>query len=405
MQNQPGSTKRPICPSCSKPTRTCICTRFKASKIDNSVAITILQHSLEKNHPLNSTRIALLGLNNLQIVSVFDVNFQAKFSIRVLDPDTEMGSRYIEERNDFCEKDCNFIGFNKYPEMGSSYIGERNDFCENDASCRGYKKYCNEVTEGTIDLDGKLSLSEDFEGEKMGDELLVSAHLFDERSGSCTLEVQECVENGEAFLEGTTSRSYEEASIDFSIEKYGVISSFGHCWMAKGELKEPMFEKLLECKEAVDDLARGFVVKKLQRKQINGILLDDKSEEFEIIIPQGSVLLFPSEKAVGIGELQCEVKNLIVLDGTWAKARRMYNENPWLKVLPHLKLDIDTMSLYNEVRQQPKAGYLSTIESIVYSLKAIGNDCEGLDGLLDVFESMVGDQRRFKNERMNEELT
>ncbi|MED6216202.1 hypothetical protein PIB30_005081 [Stylosanthes scabra] len=92
-------------------------------------------------------------------------------------------------------------------------------------------------------------------------------------------------------------------------------------------------------------------------------------------------------------------KNLIVLDGTWSKAKRVYSENPWLKIWPHLKLEVNEMSLYSDVRHQPKAGYLSTIESIVHALKAFGEENhEDLDRLLVTFEAMVGDQRRCKYE-------
>ena len=78
----------------------------------------------------------------------------------------------------------------------------------------------------------------------------------------------------------------------------------------------------------------------------------------------------------------------------------MYRENPWLKLLSHLKLDPGKESLYREVRHQPKAGCLSTIESIICALKGLGNDMEGLDELLGVFESMIGDQRRCKDEKL-----
>ena len=40
---------------------------------------------------------------------------------------------------------------------------------------------------------------------------------------------------------------------------------------------------------------------------------------------------------------------------------------------------------------------MSTIESIVYAMKEMGEDTESLDNMLDVFESMVGDQRRCKD--------
>lgn len=237
---------------------------MKTPILDNSVSVTIIQHKLEKKHPLNSTRIATIGLKNLNVVWVSDVNPQAQF------------------------------------------------------------------------------------------------HLIQPNS------TVEC---------------------SFTIEKHGHIDS-----------QRPNFDQLLASPVARDGLNKGFVVRKFAKEQLNGRFED---EEFEIEVPCGSVLLFPSEESVGVEDIDFEVKNLIVLDGTWAKAKRMYSENPWLKLLPHLKLDLDKLSLYGEVRNQPRAGYLSSIESIVYALKAVGENPEGLDGLLDVFESMVGDQRRCKDERLS----
>ncbi|KAL0443384.1 UNVERIFIED_CONTAM: hypothetical protein Slati_2061100 [Sesamum latifolium] len=171
--------------------------------------------------------------------------------------------------------------------------------------------------------------------------------------------------------------------------------------MILDECQNMSFDQLLASDIAVDDVRKGFVVKKLQTQLMEGSNEYKESEEFEIAVPPGSVLLFPSEGSVDVEAVNFEVKNLIVLDGTWAKAKRMYNENPWLRFLPHIRLDVDKLSLYSEVRHQPRAGYLSTIESIVYAMKSIGEDSDGLDGLLDVFESMIGDQRRCKDERLS----
>jgi DTW domain-containing protein YfiP len=135
---------------------------------------------------------------------------------------------------------------------------------------------------------------------------------------------------------------------------------------------------------------------------LNGEENVEEYEEFELEVCPGSVLLFPSDNAVSVSDLDdigFEVKNLIVLDGTWAKAKRIYSENPWLNILPHLKLEVNEMSLYGEVRNQPKVGYLSTTESVVFALKAVGENHKGLDNLLDTFECMVDDQRRCKDER------
>lgn len=83
--------KRPICPSCSKAARVCLCSRIRSRNLDNSVSVTILQHSSERNHPLNSTRIAKLGLKNVNVVTVFEVDFEARFEIRLLEPGLESG--------------------------------------------------------------------------------------------------------------------------------------------------------------------------------------------------------------------------------------------------------------------------------------------------------------------------
>lgn len=261
------------------------------------MAVTILQHSLEKKHPLNSTRIASIGLQNLSVISVSDVNYEAQFVIRLLNSNLEMASQNLDEKSSINIKDSNF------------------------------------------DIN---------------------------------------------------------AVVSFTIEKYGANCSF----------QNQDLSKLFGSRAATDDIRKGFLVKKLQRKPLNGSSEYQESEEFEVAVPPGSVLLFPSENSIGMEEIDFEVKNLIVLDGTWAKAKRMYNENPWLKVLPHVKLDVEKLSLYSEVRHQPRAGYLSTIESIVYALKAVGEeDSEGLDHLLDVFESMVGDQRRCKDDRLKQRLS
>ncbi|MCD7463932.1 hypothetical protein HAX54_051710 [Datura stramonium] len=297
MVTESGHSKRPMCPSCSKPVRFCLCTRLKTPCLENSVAVTILQHSLEKNHPLNSTRIASIGLQNLSVISVSDVNYEAQFLMRLLNSNLEMGSQKLDENSSTNIKDSNFDS---------------------------------------------------------------------------------------------------NAAASFTIEKYGAI-----CPSQKQDL-----DKLLASRAAINDIRKGFLVKKLQRKLLDGSSEFQELEEFEITVPPGSVLLFPSENSIGTEEIDFEVKNLIVLDGTWAKAKRMYNENPWLKMLPHVRLDVERLSLYSEVRRQPRAGYLSTIESIVYALKAVGEkDSEGLDHLLDVFESMVGDQRRCKDEGLRQRLS
>lgn len=349
-----GKSKRPICPSCSKPTRTCLCSRILTPPIPNSVHVTILQHALESNHPLNSVRIAILGLNNLTVSTVSDVNFQSRFLIQLLD--------------------SNSISVGNVPNtLFSHEIEEAHDLFGNKNS-------------NLIDTDSD-GLKNDIE---------------------TVNQVSACVEvNDEVKLCDDTTSGYGEPAITVTIGKYGAISSLSHIWMQQCKSIELSFDNILSSPEACEALSKGFLVKKLQKKLLNREESVEEYEEFELEVCPGSVLLFPSDNAVSVSDLDSvgfEVKNLIVLDGTWAKAKRIYSENPWLNILPHLKLEVNEMSLYGDVRNQPKAGYLSTIESIVFALKAVGEDHKGLDNLLDTFESMVGDQRRCKDERLSKLL-
>lgn len=347
METESGHTKkRPTCPNCSKPIKICLCARLKSPVFQNSIAVTILQHSLEKKHPLNSTRIATIGLKDVSVSSVSDVNFQARFFIRFLVSDEHEGSDFGKRKWDFVEMPLSLNVFEKPSNFGAGEYDE--GLCPSSLPN-------GEFSETRMDY----------------------------------LEIKKRDIN--IMANGAVSGRSGGAVFTFTIEKYGVIkSSFDH--------------HLLDSKKAAELLTKGFVVKKLQTKQLNGTTVVDleEFEEFDIKVPPGSILLFPSEKSVGIEAIDFEVKNLIVLDGTWAKAKRMYNENPWLKLLPHVKLEItDKLSLYSEVRHQPRAGYLSTIESIVYALKAFGENSDKLDCLLDLFESMVGDQRRCRDERLS----
>ncbi|KAJ0983115.1 hypothetical protein J5N97_011370 [Dioscorea zingiberensis] len=291
-----ASSKRPLCDHCSKPLRTCLCSRLTSPPIDNSISITVLQHNLEKRHPLNSIRIAKLGLRNLSVIPISDVNFDSRLLIRPLDPNPD---------------DTN--------------------------------------PPKSLDLDG----IEKYEAEEHGEKCRIRWH--------------------DGFISIGVDRG------------------------AKPDMKSVLASPIGEAA-----ISNGFKAKKLQRKQMRGGSGDETEEveEYEIVIPAGSALLYPGDGSMALEAVDFQVKHLVVLDGTWGKARRMYCENPWLKLMPRLSLDRKRESLYSEVRHEPKAGCLSTVESIVYALKTLrGGDEEKLDELLVLFESMVGDQRRCKEEK------
>ncbi|CAN1151262.1 hypothetical protein LINPERPRIM_LOCUS28272 [Linum perenne] len=284
MASSDSNKKRPTCPSCSKPLQVCLCAKLRHHGLfQNKVNVTILQHSLETKHPLNSARIAKIGLNNLHLHIVNDVQYDARFVIRI-------------------------------PGSGGA--------------------------------------------------------------STCIITMK--------ILKGG-------GIVDLNCELMSSFSNFDQI------LASPLVVKFA--------LENGFTVQKLNRRNVSGSE-QDYQEEFELNVPASSVLLYPSDESVSVDELRgmdFEVKNLIVLDGTWSKAKKMYKENPWLKLLPHLKLELGEPSLFSEVRRQPKAGCLSTIESIVHALKAAGEEPkERLDELLEVLGSMVADQRRYRDDRLSQ---
>ncbi|XP_010443071.1 PREDICTED: uncharacterized protein LOC104726018 [Camelina sativa] len=348
-------SKRSTCPSCDKPSQLCLCKKMRVPCFDNEVSVTILQHSLERKHALNSARIARLGLKNVSVTTVFDVHDEAEFVIRVI------GSGC-------CKIDTNC--------SDSGYRVENGASLELDGSS---KLGSGSVENLEFENNGRLGFAESLKlSQHSGESSSRDLRVTDQKIGSC---------------EGSVS----EDLIRMCMKKHGVISNISHSLMLETSVENPSFDHILASPAAMDVLAKGFVVTKFS----------EGKREFELEVPPGSALLFPSEESVKINDLkekeeELKLKNLIVLDGTWSKARRIYLENPWLKILCcHVKLEIEGTSLYKEVRRQPRAGCLSTIESIVYAMKEMGEDPEGLDNMLNVFESMVEDQRRCKDENFN----
>ncbi|KAJ4975814.1 hypothetical protein NE237_000920 [Protea cynaroides] len=396
--------KRPFCPSCSKPARLCLCARIKTPSLDNSIAVTILLHSQEKKHPLNSTRIATLGLKNLTVATVSDVHFEAKFFIRLLEPcprivGTPTGNEGISTLVTQSEKMRALIPPNAECGLTNDINGLRHrprTLLQNPTLSTSNLTVLEAEHEAAIKSNGEVQ-------EKQSCIEMISTLPALKETLSDTQAAADA--NGKQlskdFDQTEAARSGEEPIITATIAKCGYTCSLIRLQTPQNRIEKPDFDHLLATQVGQDAVANGFVVKKLQKKQLNGSKELEEYEEFEIVIPPGSALLFPTKKSIGVEAVDFEVKHLIVLDGTWGKANRMYHENPWLKLLPHLKLDPSNMSLYSEVRHQPKAGYLSTIESIVSALKAFGDNREGLDELLDVFESMVVDQRRCKDERVS----
>jgi DTW domain-containing protein YfiP len=90
----------------------------------------------------------------------------------------------------------------------------------------------------------------------------------------------------------------------------------------------------------------------------------------------GTAVLFPSPHAP---RLTAPPRQVIVLDGTWAQARRMIQRIPALRTLPRLSLPARTcpglrpgLSLDEPLRKPTVAGGFSTIEAMAGALVILG---------------------------------
>ncbi|WP_028024911.1 tRNA-uridine aminocarboxypropyltransferase [Enterovibrio calviensis] len=81
-------------------------------------------------------------------------------------------------------------------------------------------------------------------------------------------------------------------------------------------------------------------------------------------------------------------RGIILLDGTWRKAFKMYQLSRNLHSLPAVKLDDISEGNYR-IRKSPIEGGLSTVEAGYYALSAMTHDGERYQPLLTAFDGMI----------------
>ena len=104
-------------------------------------------------------------------------------------------------------------------------------------------------------------------------------------------------------------------------------------------------------------------------------------------------VLYPADNAEKL-DVQIEstaatsIEVLIIIDGTWRKAHKIWQLNPQLHQLKVLTFNEVRSSDYR-IRKEPEAGCLSTVESIVFALRILERNTQAYQGLLDLFIEMV----------------
>jgi DTW domain-containing protein len=83
------------------------------------------------------------------------------------------------------------------------------------------------------------------------------------------------------------------------------------------------------------------------------------------------------------------LQGIVVLDGTWSKAKTLWWRNPWLSKLNRMTLRPSNPSIYGRLRAEPRRDYVSTLESVAAALTLCGEPTEVETGLSRVFRTLV----------------
>lgn len=83
------------------------------------------------------------------------------------------------------------------------------------------------------------------------------------------------------------------------------------------------------------------------------------------------------------------LEGIIVLDGTWSRAKSLWWRNPWLNKLNRMSLTPKNPSIYGRLRAEPRREYVSTLESVAAALTTCGESPEIEAGLSRVFRTLM----------------
>lgn len=107
-------------------------------------------------------------------------------------------------------------------------------------------------------------------------------------------------------------------------------------------------------------------------------------------LPPDAAVLYPHRDAVDLAELPPGERpsTLVVLDGTWAHAKKLYRDNAWLASHRHVRLHPAEPSRYR-IRTEPQEDYVSTLEAIAGALRILEPDNARVDRLVEAFDRMI----------------
>jgi DTW domain-containing protein YfiP len=111
-------------------------------------------------------------------------------------------------------------------------------------------------------------------------------------------------------------------------------------------------------------------------------LSDDERLFRQLLRRPDAYVLFPTKTSRNAADIFNNVKSsnnsyvLVVIDGTWREAKKMYVRSPVLQNLPAIHLDLRVIERKSEyvVRTQPTEQCLSTVEIVAHTIEILEND-------------------------------
>ncbi len=149
-------------------------------------------------------------------------------------------------------------------------------------------------------------------------------------------------------------------------------------------LQHPREARLAICSAWLSRLA-------LQSAELHqGVDLDALPRVREVCADPGAALLFPGPGAEpAAARAGSPPSFLVVVDGTWHQAERMIQRSRLLSALPRLSVAPDGGEGYGDLRREPEAHCLSTLEAIALALGALERDPARFEPMRAAFRRMV----------------
>ena len=91
-----------------------------------------------------------------------------------------------------------------------------------------------------------------------------------------------------------------------------------------------------------------------------------------------------------------DIEGIVLLDGTWSQAKALWWRNAWMLKCRRLVLQPPHLSLYGNLRKEPRRESVSTIEAAAYTLAALENDPALVEKILPPFRLLLDRARGHK---------